>query len=157
MKTTCRCHGPSQSCVKKTCWPKLPTITLIGRILKAKYRIGSRKVKPLLHGSRNGDIVSAIVLAKGPKNSKPRLRNLVYIKPSPSYCDKNVALNIAGTSGRLCNKTAEDMSGCKLLCCGRGYDTHKVMKEKMCKCKFHWCCMVKCKLCVRSIEKHRCK
>lgn len=33
------------------------------------------------------------------------------------------SLGVLGTKGRLCNATSYDMDGCKLLCCGRGYQT----------------------------------
>ena len=156
MSTKCRCHGVSDSCSMKSCWTTLPTMNQIGKMLKEKHR-RARRVKPLFHGSRSGKVASALVLPKRRNNIKPHLKNLVYIKQSPNYCEKNAALNIMGTFGRICNKSAEDMSGCKLLCCGRGYDTHVEKKESKCKCKFHWCCKVECEKCIRNVEKQRCK
>ena len=48
---------------------------------------------------------------------------LVHIHKSPNYCVYDFKKGIAGTSGRLCNKTSTDSDSCDLLCCGRGYNT----------------------------------
>lgn len=64
---------------------------------------------------------------------------------------------LAGTQGRLCNRTSQGMDGCNLMCCGRGYNTQKTTVRERCDCKFHWCCYVDCKICVRTVDVHTCK
>lgn len=64
---------------------------------------------------------------------------------------------VIGTQGRLCNRTSSGMDGCNLLCCGRGYNTQKSTVKERCECKFHWCCFVECKTCVKNIDIHTCK
>ncbi|KAH6928419.1 hypothetical protein HPB50_015512 [Hyalomma asiaticum] len=62
-----------------------------------------------------------------------------------------------GTTGRRCNKTSSSTDGCGLMCCGRGYNSHKLKLRERCKCKFHWCCYVECKTCVSVIDAQTCK
>lgn len=62
-----------------------------------------------------------------------------------------------GTTGRACNRTSAGMDGCSLLCCGRGYNTKKIVMRERCECKFHWCCRVDCNTCVRTVELYTCK
>lgn len=88
---------------------------------------------------------------------KPLQRDLVYINHSPTYCDRDEQERIPGTIGRECNKTSTGEDGCKLMCCGRGYDTHEIVRRWRCNCKFHWCCYVKCKKCKERMEVFRCK
>lgn len=47
--------------------------------------------------------------------------------------------------------------GCDLMCCGRGYNTHQFTKVTQCRCKFHWCCYVKCDTCSERTEQYSCK
>lgn len=65
-------------------------------------------------------------------------------------------LGVLGTSGRLCNKTSWGMDGCRLLCCGRGYQTKVREVTEKCNCRFVWCCKVHCDKCQVSREEHYC-
>lgn len=62
-----------------------------------------------------------------------------------------------GTAGRPCNKTSKGIDGCDLLCCGRGYDTRRVLVTQPCHCTFKWCCSVECKTCTQWKDEHYCK
>ena len=62
-----------------------------------------------------------------------------------------------GTAGRACNKTSKGIDGCDLLCCGRGYDTRRVLTTQPCNCTFRWCCAVECKTCTQWKDEHYCK
>ncbi|XP_036332207.1 troponin C-like, partial [Rhagoletis pomonella] len=46
------------------------------------------------------------------------------------------------------------LDGCGILCCGRGYNTKNIVVRERCNCKFHWCCQVKCDVCVKVLEEH---
>lgn len=65
--------------------------------------------------------------------------------------------SLPGTHGRICNKTSSGLDGCGILCCGRGYNTKNIVVRERCNCKFHWCCQVKCDVCVKVLEEHTCK
>lgn len=47
--------------------------------------------------------------------------------------------------------------GCDILCCGRGYDTRKIMIRRKCNCRFNWCCSVHCDECEQLKYVYTCK
>ncbi|XP_041776795.1 protein Wnt-1 [Anopheles merus] len=91
-----------------------------------------------------------------PEHKPPGSKDLVYLEPSPGFCERNPRLGIQGTHGRQCNDTSIGVDGCDLMCCGRGYRTQEVTVVERCSCTFHWCCEVKCKLCRAKKIIHTC-
>jgi len=154
MLMKCRCHGVSGSCEFKTCWKSLPQFAEIGKYLKYKYDKSAVKVSQLTSPSveryRRGAKTQPSQL---PVNKK----SLVYIQPSPDYCQDDPKAGIIGTAGRRCNASSGGRDGCDFLCCGRGYITEVVMEYEKCHCKFVWCCKVRCKQCRRRKHYHTCK
>ncbi|XP_050440607.1 protein Wnt-5b-like [Adelges cooleyi] len=146
-RVTCKCHGVSGSCSLITCWQQLPTIRELGDYLKEKYE-GAIEVRATRRGR---------LQIRDPRFSLPTASDLVYIDDSPNYCIRNITAGSIGTQGRECNRTSHGMDGCSLLCCGRGYNTQRQVTKERCECKFHWCCYVQCKTCVRNAEVHTCK
>jgi wingless-type MMTV integration site family, member 16 len=55
--------------------------------------------------------------------------DLVHIHKSPNYCVEDSGKGIPGTAGRVCNKTSDEPDSCRLLCCGRGYNTQVRLRE----------------------------
>ena len=84
-------------------------------------------------------------------------KDLVYLSPSPDFCEADLGTGSLGTRGRKCDKDGTGMNGCGSLCCGRGYVTKQRTVIDSCQCKFYWCCEVKCKKCERIIEEHFCR
>lgn len=154
LKLHCHCHGTSGSCVSRTCWQDLPGFKKIGSQLKQRYLKASR-VKTIKYPSPNGRRDAYLWLEFG--DNKPPSRDLVYIEDSPNYCDRDRRRKIPGTTERECNKTSDGIDGCELMCCGRGYNTHEIVKKWRCNCKFHWCCHVECENCKERVEIFRCK
>ncbi|XP_044919865.1 protein Wnt-4 isoform X2 [Mustela nigripes] len=122
----------------------------VGHALKEKFD-GATEVEPRRVGSSR-----ALV----PRNAqfKPHTdEDLVYLEPSPDFCEQDMRSGVLGTRGRTCNKTSKAIDGCELLCCGRGFHTVQVELAERCSCKFHWCCFVKCRQCQRLVELHTCR
>ncbi|XP_071448622.1 protein Wnt-1 [Hetaerina americana] len=91
-----------------------------------------------------------------PEHKPPGRKDLVYLEPSPGFCERNPRLGIPGTRGRPCNASSLGVDGCDLMCCGRGHRTAETVVVERCACTFHWCCEVKCKLCKTRKLVHTC-
>ncbi|KFB45524.1 AGAP010290-PA-like protein [Anopheles sinensis] len=143
----CKCHGVSGSCSLITCWQQLSSIREIGDFLREKYDEATQ-VKVNKRGR---------LQVKDPRYQIPSALDLIYLDESPDWCRVNRQLKWQGTHGRVCNKTSSGLDGCSILCCGRGYNTKKIIVKERCNCKFQWCCQVKCEICTRSIEEYTCK
>lgn len=155
MQLECKCHGVSGSCTTKTCWTTLPKFRELGYILKEKY-VHAVHVEPV-KASRNKR-PKFLKVKKPYSYRKPMDTDLVYIDKSPNYCEVDHLTGSLGTHGRVCNKTMmQHISGCDLMCCGRGYNTHQYSRVWQCNCKFLWCCYVKCNTCSERTEVYTCK
>ena len=148
MGHSCKCHGVSGSCRVQTCWRQLATFRKIGTHLKQRYD-RAKLVKLEKKRQRH------MLLMKNGRKPKPD--DIVYTHDSPDYCRRNVEQGSLGTQGRRCNKTASGRGSCKLLCCGRGFNTNSDTQISRCGCKFYYCCYVKCKTCRERVSLHTCK
>ncbi|XP_018322467.1 protein Wnt-1-like [Agrilus planipennis] len=148
MQRVCKCHGMSGSCSMRVCWRRLPPFRQVGEALYQRYE-GASHVKFVQRRRKKLRAVS-------PDLKKPNKTDLVYLEDSPDYCERNDTMNILGTRGRICNRTSPGIDGCRLLCCGRGYQTRVREVEEKCKCKFVWCCNVVCETCRYKREEHIC-
>ncbi|CAF3648647.1 unnamed protein product [Rotaria socialis] len=148
VQLTCKCHGVSGSCTLRVCWRTLPDFRIIGSELRTKYASATQ-----VRFNRAMNILK-------PRKASQKLFNttdLIHIHMSPSFCEKNLQLGSLGTKGRECNLTTNEAGSCSVLCCDRGYETIISTIEEDCDCQFHWCCEVRCKRCVKRIERHFCK
>ncbi|XP_059611039.1 protein Wnt-2 isoform X1 [Phlebotomus argentipes] len=158
LRTECKCHGVSGSCVMRTCWKSLPTMRAIGDVLMKKHT----RARPVMGIHDEGKLVlinrkRGRMVVNPAKAQRPKRLELVYLQPSPNYCERDVNLGSLGTMGRRCNRTARGIEGCDLLCCGRGYNTHQINRTWQCRCKFQWCCHVQCDICHEHFEEYTCK
>ncbi|KAK8732073.1 hypothetical protein OTU49_007173 [Cherax quadricarinatus] len=149
MRVECKCHGVSGSCELKTCWKAMPTFREIGEILKEKFD-GATEVRVKEVSGR------AELEPNKQYFKKPTEVDLVYVSSSPEYCDYDINSGSLGTHGRRCNKTSRGLDGCDLLCCNRGFTSFQERVQERCSCKFHWCCYVKCRTCIRDVTVHTC-
>nr|CAI5851840.1 unnamed protein product [Callosobruchus analis] len=115
MQIKCKCHGMSGSCELKTCWRATPDYRTVGRALKEKYNVAV-----LVDQSRPGKQWTP----RRTKHKRDLSRDLLYYQKSPDFCDRERSLDLPGTRGRRCNRTAiaTTPDSCSALCCGRGYD-----------------------------------
>uniref|UniRef100_H2YRP8 Protein Wnt n=1 Tax=Ciona savignyi TaxID=51511 RepID=H2YRP8_CIOSA len=148
---SCRCHGVSGSCNVRTCWIALPSFRQVGNNLRQKF-VSARRVDAILGGKRRRPHILKI----RNKARKPSPRELVFLDTSPEFCERDRRTGIFGTSGRQCNGSAQNYSGCDSLCCNRGYRTAEYDKQEPCRCKFFWCCTVTCQKCIRKVKTYTC-
>lgn len=151
MQRICKCHGMSGSCSVRVCWRKLPQFRVAGAALAALHE-GAALVRLAQRGGRR----PARLRPARPDLKRPNKTDLVYLEDSPDYCERNITLGIPGTRGRLCNRTSPGLDGCRLLCCGRGYQTRVRDVTEKCNCRFVWCCRVRCDDCRHTREEHVC-
>ncbi|XP_011498770.1 PREDICTED: protein Wnt-7b isoform X2 [Ceratosolen solmsi marchali] len=105
-------------------------------------------------------VLKRVKFGNGPGISQkriPKRSELVFLQPSPNYCEPDLVQGSLGTQGRYCNRTSRGTDGCDLMCCGRGYNTHQFTRSWQCGCKFHWCCKVHCETCTERTEEYTCK
>ena len=148
MVKKCKCHGISGQCSQKTCWQQLPTFRKVSDTLKSKFD-GASKV---IIGNKGDKILTEGDTIKPHTNF-----DLVYTTDSPDFCAKDPKTGSLGTQGRVCNASSKAIDGCDLLCCYRGFKSYRIIKVDSCKCRFHWCCVVKCETCRKEKIVHRCK
>ena len=158
---TCKCHGVSGSCTVRTCWLQLAPFTFVGDHLKRKYlqsvpaRLSTNQVSrattrfSTLTKQRmsdgNDDFLST-------KQHAPGRGELVYEEESPNFCRRS--RYSPGTRGRTCHKSD---GSCDTMCCGRGYNTQRLLLRKSCRCEVIWCCKVECSVCSTVQEIYHCK
>ncbi|CAG9802506.1 unnamed protein product [Chironomus riparius] len=143
----CTCHGISGSCSLITCWQQLSSVREIGDYLREQYEQATQ-VKMNKRGR---------LQVKDSRYKVPTALDLVYLDESPDWCRANKQLQWPGTHGRKCNRTSTGLDSCSILCCGRGYNTKKIVLYERCNCKFQWCCNVRCETCKRVIQEYTCK
>lgn len=141
LKKECKCHGVTGGCNLKTCLKQLARFTVIGSELKQKYRTAVRVsfLNNKLHKRDNNR--DRLVTRK--------LKKLVYLDSSPVYCVRNDTAGSPGMLGRSCRSDVVPTKECRSLCnsCQLRHQTVEHDKQVKCRCKFLWCCTVKCHLC----------
>lgn len=145
----CKCHGMSGSCNLKTCYNKMPAFRKIGSILKDKFD-GAAEVRIDMDSSRPQ------ISRRHAQYKKHTKADLVYMDPSPDFCEPDWRNGILGTHGRRCNVRSDDLDECNLLCCNRGFRTIRRQFREECECKFIYCCKVECNICNRVTEEYVC-
>ncbi|XP_031572237.1 protein Wnt-5b-like isoform X2 [Actinia tenebrosa] len=150
----CKCHGVSGSCSLKTCWRQVSAFREVGNTLHDKYDAA-------IHVELGRELGRKLLLPKRKRRAYKRQlpstkSELVFLESSPNFCFRDPKHGTLGTRGRKCIKDAPGTEGCKLLCCDKGYNTRIDLEEKRCKCKFYWCCQVRCKVCKANVTVHTC-
>ena len=144
LKKHCKCHGVTGSCNLKTCWKQLAPFEVVGSSLKQKYR-SAVPVSFLNNKLQQRDNSNRYRLHTVNRKDK----KLVYLVSSPDYCVRNATAGSLGMLGRTCRSDVVSTDKCRSLCnaCNLRHRTVELYKQVKCRCKFVWCCTVKCKLC----------
>lgn len=95
MVRECKCHGVSGSCTMRTCWKALPQFRQIGDHLMRKY-----------WRARAVSLIEGTGLQTKRGKTRPRRSDLVYLEPSPNYCEQDLNAGSLGTVGRFCNRSS---------------------------------------------------
>nr|ALO81631.1 Wnt10 [Penaeus vannamei] len=138
----CKCHGMSGSCEVRTCWKAAPDFRRVGDMLKEKYRKAKSAASEVFGNSANTASMYRPVRREISPDSP-----LLYVERSPTFCEVDGRLDVAGTEGRHCNRNSTGPDSCDSLCCGRGYDQQRQKVSRKCHCRFKWCCHVTCQDC----------
>ncbi|XP_077998206.1 uncharacterized protein LOC144451277 [Glandiceps talaboti] len=144
----CRCHG-FKGCTFKTCWKTLPRMEDIALKLTDKYM---EAFEVVVQHTENG----TTLVPSDPNITEFTKNDLIYLQPSPDYCEPDPGAGLPGTVGRLCNRTTignhMQYNWCDYMCCGRGYrsEVRKIVEERH--CRYLWCCDVKCEKYERAVE-----
>ncbi|XP_078369906.1 protein Wnt-5a-like isoform X2 [Oculina patagonica] len=168
-KILCKCHGLSGSCNIKTCSRHIAEFRVIGEVLHQKYdnalRVKMEKAKTddknvlhVLKKRKNGGYRRDNGKLRSTKQ-QPKTSALVFLKDSPNFCVKSSRHEFPGTVGRICSTDSYGSDSCHgdNLCCGRGYRSERVQTIHRCKCKFHWCCEIRCKRCEKVETRNTCR
>lgn len=154
MQQECRCIGLSGACNARYCYKTLSPLSVSTSWLKKRYDIAKKvRASRLRKRDGNGRLVTY------ENSTPPGKHDLIYLLDSPNYCLNERKTGSLGTTGRQCNacNSTSGLNSCEDMCCGRGYNTYVEQTEKNCKCKFQFCCDVKCKKCLEKRVIHRCK
>ncbi|MBN3301514.1 WNT4A protein, partial [Amia calva] len=150
MRVECKCHGVSGSCELRTCWKVMPPFRRVGSVLKDRFD-GATEARLSLVGGR------PVLLPRDTLLKPPSPRDLLYLVPSPDFCQPDPPHGILGTRGRRCNGTSRlAPDACEVVCCGLGFQTGRAEVVQRCSCKFSWCCSVRCQQCRNIVLLHTC-
>ncbi|KAK8396899.1 hypothetical protein O3P69_005112 [Scylla paramamosain] len=148
----CKCHGMSGSCEVRTCWKAAPDFRRVGDMLKEKYEEAKSAAAEVFGNTAN----TARKYRPVRREISPE-SPLLFVERSPTYCNNDSRLEVAGTTGRHCNRTSTGPDSCDTLCCGRGYDQRREVVTRKCNCRFKWCCQVTCMDCLEETWISVCK
>lgn len=161
----CKCHGLSGSCNIKTCQRHIAEFRAIGDLLHKKYdnalrvKMEKKNAMDILHvmkrKQKGGNRRESAKLRS--TNKQPPSDALVFLKDSPNYCVRSGKHEFPGTVGRTCRVESYGTDSCNDLCCGRGYRSVSVTTTQRCRCKFHWCCEIRCHKCTKEEIRHMCR
>ena len=147
LQQNCVCHGVSGTCSTKICSKRLAPYRDIGSALRKQTEKAIKVTMKYINTHR-------ILMPTDSRLAPVTDTDLIYLKTSPSYCNK--------TSGRRCKinskkRKNKNRGTCDMMCCGQGYRTKERIVTKNCHCKFHWCCRVTCEKCYHKQKVYTCK
>lgn len=148
LKRECKCHGVTGSCNLKTCWRSLAPFETVGTELKRKYR----------NAVKVGLVDNTLRELQRDKPVTRRDKKMVFLDSSPDYCVRNLTVGSPGMLGRTCSDEDVGLNKCRSLCnsCKLKPERELLEKQVDCRCKFVWCCSVKCATCTKEYSVTTC-
>eukprot|EP00118_Oscarella_pearsei_P006175 m.28048 g.28048 ORF g.28048 m.28048 type:complete len:481 (+) comp30539_c0_seq3:906-2348(+) len=148
-KKDCQCHGTSGACTLMTCRMTLNSFPEMTKKLVEEYN------RPF-HVDSNSirRIPQSGLFNKNHEMAKET--QLVYQATSANFCHKKISEGSLGTKGRVC-EGGSGVGSCRMLCCGRGFRVKRKVTYRQCKCKFQFCCNIRCKTCKHREEYRVCR
>uniref|UniRef100_A0A5K3EGD1 Protein Wnt n=2 Tax=Mesocestoides corti TaxID=53468 RepID=A0A5K3EGD1_MESCO len=170
MDIKCKCHGVSGSCEMRTCWRALPDFRSVGSQLRELFQdavlveyVNNRLVpKSALYRLAPVHIGNGYSRSMASESTSitnlpmPKENELIFTTRSPSYCHHDPRFGSIGTYGRRCSVDSKGPDNCNFLCCGRDFRREVFLQQEKCKCKFHWCCEVRCETCEKTVVVSTC-
>ena len=148
---SCTCNGATAGCTMKFCHRRLVLFQDVTNKLLLKFGKAvqsSQKEFKSLDQPANFDKKKVDVYQK----SETHRDNLVYI----DQVDHCLTKGMYSSTGRRCSLDNSKIDSCNKICCGKGYRVRKIEIHSKCKCKFVYCCEVKCDTCIRYDEIFEC-
>lgn len=152
----CRCHGVSSNCPTKTCYRQLGRFHHVAKHLETLHQ-DAVQVKLQQRAPNKKENVEMKLVEANPSFTKKSTKDLVFLRDSPRYCEKDLSKGVYGVSGRTCTKTGDVHRDCESMCCEKGHYSKREIVEEKCACKLIWCCEVKCSICRREQNNHYCR
>ncbi|XP_065654383.1 protein wingless isoform X1 [Hydra vulgaris] len=149
-QVSCQCHGASGACAIKKCAQQIPFFKAIGQQIMLKYNNA-------IQVQSDNNVFSSKLIPYHLENLQEITENdLVYNQPSPNFCELDKHSGSLGTRGRICSANSTGSDSCGKLCCNRGYSEKTTFITVSCRCRFAYCCDVKCESCQKKVVTQFC-
>lgn len=143
----CKCTGFTGGCTYKFCHRRVIQFKTVASRLLQKYNNGVKIDYNTITAKGNG----SQKLLTGNKNHQGKLLYLIRL---PNQCRGWQGSN--SVSGRQCVLHKTKVDSCRKLCCQRGYRKKRIEVHSECRCKFVYCCEIKCDTCVTYKNIYQC-
>ena len=153
-KRKCKCSGLSGSCAIRTCWQAVASPQNLAYQLKTRYKHAIEVIPNFLD---DNPLHPSFFPITSRRIRRIHPNDLLYWAQSPDYCQQNNPF--FSTHGRRCNNSFINSSegSCDYLCCGRGYQTKRIIQEVHCHCQYVHCCYLRWDICFEQMEENICQ
>ena len=146
VRKRCKCVGVTSACSHVICWTQLLNFTFVEEGVKRLYSESSLRVK-----STKDCRIEPYSNTTGLERVTDD--HLAFFEESPDHCKPDDRTGFPGMLGRKCSNER-----CKRMCesCGMHVREVEVEVSRSCKCKFVWCCSLKCSTCIERVKVGTC-
>lgn len=148
---SCTCNGATAGCTMKFCHRRLKlfqdvTNKLLTKLEKAIQTTDKdfKKLYQSVEFKRNSKDIY--------QKSETYKNDLVYL----DQVDHCLTKGMYSSTGRRCSLDDSSINSCNKICCGKGHRVRRIEIHSKCRCKFVYCCEVRCDTCIRYDEIFEC-